>query len=144
MTLLLKIVRQIKEVKTDGPLLKDPNPCVHLSSLPLAGRCLLGNSWVQGPLWWSSGQDPAFQSRGRRFYPGSSSKISHVSRPKKKKKKQNETANQNIKEKRCCKKSNKDFKNGPHQKNLWKTVGLKAYNSLFFPNDEKIISYSTH
>ena len=26
--------------------------------------------------------------------------------------------NQNIKQKQCCNKLNKDFKNGPHQKNL--------------------------
>ena len=40
--------------------------------------------------------------------PGWGTKIPHASWPK----------NQNIKQKQCCNKFNKDFKNGPHQKNL--------------------------
>ena len=38
--------------------------------------------------------------------PGQGAKIPHALRPK----------NQNIEEKQCCNKFNKDFKNGPHQK----------------------------
>ena len=44
--------------------------------------------------------------------PGRGAKIPHASGPK----------NQNIKQKRCCNKFNKDFKNGPHQKSLKKKV----------------------
>ena len=43
---------------------------------------------------------------GMSSIPGRGAKILHDSRPK----------NQNIKEKQCCNKFNKDFKNGPHQK----------------------------
>ena len=42
--------------------------------------------------------------------PGWGAKISHASRPKDK----------TIKQKQYCNKFNKDFKNGPHQKNLLK------------------------
>ena len=42
--------------------------------------------------------------------PGRGAKIPHASR----------TKNQNIKQKQYCNKFNKDFKNGPHQKNLKK------------------------
>ena len=42
--------------------------------------------------------------------PGQGAKIPHASWPK----------NQNIKQKQYCNKFNKDFKNGPHQKNLQK------------------------
>ena len=42
--------------------------------------------------------------------PGQGAKIPHASRPK----------NQNVKQKQYCKKFKKDFKNGPHQKNLLK------------------------
>ena len=38
--------------------------------------------------------------------PGHGARIPHASRPK----------NQNIKQKQCCNKFNKDFKIGPHQK----------------------------
>ena len=44
--------------------------------------------------------------------PGRGAKIPHASRPEKTK--------QNIKQKQYCNKINKDFKNGPHQKNLKK------------------------
>ena len=40
--------------------------------------------------------------------PGRGAKILHASKPK----------NQNIKQKQYCNKFNKDFKNGPYQKNL--------------------------
>ena len=40
--------------------------------------------------------------------PGRGAKIPHASWPK----------NQNIKQKQYCNKFNKEFKNGPHQKNL--------------------------
>ena len=40
--------------------------------------------------------------------PGRGAEIPHASRPK----------NQNIKQKQYCNKFNKDFKIGPHQKNL--------------------------
>ena len=42
--------------------------------------------------------------------PGRGAKIPYASRPK----------NQNMKQKQYCDKFNKDFKNGPHQKNLKK------------------------
>ena len=44
--------------------------------------------------------------------PGRAAKIPHASQPK----------NQNIKQKQHCNKFNKDFKNGPHQKNLLKNI----------------------
>ena len=45
--------------------------------------------------------------------PGQGAEIPHASLPK----------NQNIKQKQYCNKFNKDFKNGPHQKNLKKKKG---------------------
>ena len=45
--------------------------------------------------------------------PGRGAKIPRASQPK----------NQNIKQKQYCKQFNKDFKNGPHQKNLKKKKG---------------------
>ena len=45
-------------------------------------------------------------SGGAGLIPGRGAKIPHASGPK----------NQNIKQKQYCKKFNKDFKNGPHQK----------------------------
>ena len=47
--------------------------------------------------------------------PGRGAKIPHASGPK----------NQNIKQKQYCNKFNKDFKNGPHQKNLFKEMLFK-------------------
>ena len=43
-------------------------------------------------------------------FPGQGAETPHFSRPKK----------QNIKQKQYCSKFNKDFKNGPHTKNLLK------------------------
>ena len=43
---------------------------------------------------------------GEGLIPGQRAKVPH--------------ANQNIKQKQYCNKFNKDFKNGPHQKNLYK------------------------
>ena len=43
-------------------------------------------------------------AEGIGLIPGQGAKISHSSQPK----------NQNIKQKQCCNKFNKDFKNGPH------------------------------
>ena len=54
-------------------------------------------------LWWSSGDDVTFQSRGAGAIPGQRAKILHASWPKK----------QNIKQKQCSNKFNKDFKNVP-------------------------------
>ena len=47
---------------------------------------------------------------GAGLIPGRGAKIPHALWPK----------NQNIKQKQYCNKFNKDFKNGPHQKNLKK------------------------
>ena len=47
--------------------------------------------------------------------PGLGTKIPHASWPK----------NQNIKQKQHCNKFNRDFKNGPHQKNLLKNKNKK-------------------
>ena len=46
--------------------------------------------------------------------PGQGAKIPHASWPK----------NQNIKQKQYCNKFNKDFKNGPHQKKIFKKQKL--------------------
>ena len=46
--------------------------------------------------------------------PGQGAEIPHASRPK----------NQSIKQKQYCNKSNKDFKNGPHQK-IFKKINIK-------------------
>ena len=54
-------------------------------------------------LWWSSDDDVTFQSRGAGVIPGQRAKILHASWPKK----------QNIKQKQCSNKFNKDFKNVP-------------------------------
>ena len=43
---------------------------------------------------------------GAGLIPGQGAKIPHALRPK----------NQNVKQKQYCNKFNKDFKNGPHQK----------------------------
>ena len=50
---------------------------------------------------------------------GQRAKIPHALRPKRKTTK-TKTKHQNIKQKQYCNKFNKDFKNGPHQKNLFK------------------------
>ena len=50
--------------------------------------------------------------------PGQGPKIPHPSWPK----------NQSIKQKQYCNKFNKDFKNGPHQKNLKKTNNKNQMN----------------
>ena len=56
--------------------------------------------WGRGPkVTWIPGKEEA--------------KIPHASWPKRK---QTNKKNQNIKQKQCCSKINKDFKNGPHQK----------------------------
>ena len=49
---------------------------------------------------------------GAGLIPGWGAKIPRASWPK----------NQNIKQKQYCNKFNKDFKNGPHQKNLKKKI----------------------
>ena len=49
--------------------------------------------------------------------PGQGPKITHASGPK----------NQNIKQKQYCNKLNKDFKNGPHQKNLQNSMLCVIY-----------------
>ena len=51
-------------------------------------------------------------SGGTGLVPGQGAKIPHASWPK----------NQNIKQKQHCNKFSKDFKSGPHQKNLLKNV----------------------
>ena len=51
---------------------------------------------------------------GESSIPGCEAKIPHAHRAKKKKKGKKKT--QNLKQKQCCKKFNKDFKNGPHLK----------------------------
>jgi len=49
-----------------------------------------------------------FNAEGVSLIPGWGAKTPHASWPE----------NQNVKEKRYCNKFNKNFKNGPHQKNL--------------------------
>ena len=49
---------------------------------------------------------------------GRGAKIPHASRPK----------NQNVKQKQCCNKFNKDLKNGPHQKKkIFKKKNVSKY-----------------
>ena len=50
----------------------------------------------------------SFNAGGVGSIPGQGAKTLHALRPK----------NQNIKQKQYCNKFNKDFKSGPHQKNL--------------------------
>ena len=57
---------------------------------------------------------------GMGWIPGQEAKLLHVSWPK----------NPNIKHKQYCKKFNKDFKNGPHEKNLQKKRLLHLDNVL--------------
>ena len=52
---------------------------------------------------------------GEGSIPGQGAKIPHALWPK----------NQNIKQKQYCNKFNKDFKNGPYQKNLLKKIKIK-------------------
>ena len=56
---------------------------------------------------------------GAGLIPGQEAKIPYASQPK----------NQNIKQKQYCNKFNKDFKNGPHQKNFKKNVPIVLYFS---------------
>ena len=96
-------VRQKQNLKL-FPESKSNNVGPHHTSLKL--------EWLP---WWSSGwRDFPFgpvvetlpSSVGSEgSIPGLGAKIPHASRPK----------NQNIKQKQSCNKSNKDFKNGPHQ-----------------------------
>ena len=58
--------------------------------------------------WWSNGEDLAYQGRGCGSIPSGGAKIPHASGSK----------NSNIKQKQYCNRFNKDFKNGPHKKNL--------------------------
>ena len=64
----------------------------------------------QGLPWCTSGWDFPSNAGGEGSIPGQGAGIPHASLPK----------NQNIKQKQCCNKVKKDFKNGPHQKNLKK------------------------
>ena len=57
--------------------------------------------------------------------PGRGAKILHASLPK----------NQNIKQKQYCNKFNKNFKNGPHQKNLKK----KKEKNLLYSTGKSIL-----
>ena len=53
--------------------------------------------------------------------PGQRAKVPHALWPK----------NQNIKQKQCCNKINKDFKNGPHRKkNLKKKTDRKSHGDI--------------
>ena len=90
----------------------------------------------EGLTWWSSGEDFTFQCRGFSLIPGWGVKILHALPSK----------NQNIKQKQCCNKFNKDFKNGPCQKKkkrnrggdsvcislTWLTVCLDVFGGLWF------------
>ena len=63
--------------------------------------------------------------------PGRGAKIPHASQPR----------NQNIKQKQYCNKFNKDFKNGPHQKNLKKNQNLKEKINKIKRNKIKCVDY---
>ena len=71
--------------------------------------------WIKKYLCWDFPgspvvKTPRFHAGGAGSIPGQGTKISYASRPK----------NQNIKQKQYCNKFNKDFKNGPQEKNLKK------------------------
>ena len=59
-------------------------------------------------------------ARGTGSIPDQGARIPHASGPK----------NQNIKQKQHCKKFNKDFKNGPHQK-IFKNIILLLYKYYY-------------
>ena len=58
---------------------------------------------------------------------GRGAKILHALRPK----------SQNIKQKQYCNKFNKDFKNGPHQKNF-KKIKNKIVSETFFSQERSL------
>ena len=60
--------------------------------------------------------------------PGWGAKIPHASQSK----------NQNIKQKQCCNKFNKDFKIGPHQKILKKECKLDHLTLLLSPGSLRV------
>ena len=62
--------------------------------------------------------------------PGRGAKIPHASRPK----------NQNIKQKQYCNRFSKDFKSGPHPKNLLKKRNVTE-NESFPTSHRKCSSY---
>ena len=64
--------------------------------------------------------------------PGQGAKIPHVLQPK----------NQSIKQKQCCNKFNKDFKNGPHQKKKKLKKKLKK-NQVVFQGGCTICTFTT-
>ena len=61
-------------------------------------------------------------ARGTSSIPRQVTKTPYASRPK----------IQNIKQKQCCNKFSKDFKNGPHHKNLFKIVSYYYYCAYLF------------
>jgi len=67
----------------------------------------------QGLPWWPSDLILPSDAEGSGLIPGEAARISHTSWSK----------NQNVKQKEYCDKFNKDFKNGPHQKNLKRPSG---------------------
>ena len=72
-------------------------------------------------------------SGGAGSIPGWGTKIPRASQPK----------NQNIKQKQYCNKFNKDFKNGPHPKNLFKKINKNKnalmIGRLFLPNHPRAV-----
>jgi len=84
-------------------------------SSPLNMRRCPGNI-PGGPMVGTS----PFSARALGSIPGLRTKIPHASWP-------NPPAHQNIKQKQYCNKFNKDFKNGPHQKEKKKRKKLSRY-----------------
>ena len=63
-----------------------------------------------------------FNARGTGLIPDQGAKIPHASGPK--------NPQKTIKQKQCCNKLNKDFKNGPHQGDLQDGGGLRREDRL--------------
>ena len=87
-----------------------------LSHNPIAWKWLLIFCKNEGLSWHSSDKDFAFQCRSS--IPGWWANTPHASWPK----------NQSVKQKKYCKKLNKDFRDGPHTKKKFYKSEIKSYN----------------
>ena len=113
---------QLNSKKPNKPIKRGQNTWIDI--FPNKTHIWPTGSWKDAQHRQSSGRDfpggPVVKTlpsnaEGAGLIPGRGAKIPHALGPK----------NQNIKQKQYCNKLNRDFKNGPHQKNLLKKSSWK-------------------